>query len=257
MEYIVLCAAAFFISWLTLFSGFGLSTLLLPLFVLFFSLPMAIALTAIIHFSNNLFKLALWGRAADRSIVMKFGIPALISAFMGAGLLLWLAREKPVLSYPLFGRHLEVTPMKLAVAFLMIIFSLMEILPSLRKISFDGKYAPMGGLLSGFFGGLSGHQGALRSAFLIRFDLTKEAFVGTGVVIACLVDISRLTVYGVGFAAEGVRRNTLLIICVTLCAFFGAWLGSRLIRKVTIHFIQMLVGILLLIIALCLGSGLI
>ena len=33
---------------------------------------------------------------------------------------------------------------------------------------------------SGFFGGLSGMQGALRSAFLARAGLSKEAFVASG-----------------------------------------------------------------------------
>ena len=41
-----------------------------------------------------------------------------------------------------------------------------------------------GGLLSGFLGGLSGHQGALRSAFLIKCGLSKEVFIASGVVIA-------------------------------------------------------------------------
>ena len=40
--------------------------------------------------------------------------------------------------------------------------------------------------MSGFLGGLSGHQVALRSAFLIKCGLTKESFLGSGIVIACL-----------------------------------------------------------------------
>ena len=61
------------------------------------------------------------------------------------------------------------------------------------------KYIPLGGALSGFFGGLSGQQGALRSAFLIRTGLNKETFIGTSVVSAVVVDVSRLIVYGVTF----------------------------------------------------------
>jgi hypothetical protein len=37
--------------------------------------------------------------------------------------------------------------------------------------------------LSGFFGGLSGHQGAFRRAFLIK-PLTKKSFLATKVVIS-------------------------------------------------------------------------
>jgi len=65
----------------------------------------------------------------------------------------------------------------------------------LKDAGFDRRYLPLGGVLSGFFGGLSGHQGALRSAFLIRCGLSQEAFVATGIVAACLVDLARLAVY--------------------------------------------------------------
>jgi hypothetical protein len=51
-------------------------------------------------------------------------------------------------------------------ALLMMVFALFELLPSLRKLTFSNRHLVIGGLLSGFFGGFSGHQGALRSAFL-------------------------------------------------------------------------------------------
>ena len=41
------------------------------------------------------------------------------------------------------------------------IFALFELLPLLRRIEFPRRYVPLGGTLSGFFGGLSGNQGAL------------------------------------------------------------------------------------------------
>lgn len=57
MEYILICSDAFVASGVTLFSGFGLGTvLLMPVFAVFFPVP-AIVLTAIVHFLNNLFKL--------------------------------------------------------------------------------------------------------------------------------------------------------------------------------------------------------
>jgi hypothetical protein len=61
------------------------------------------------------------------------------------------------------------------------------------------KYLPLGWLLSGFVGGLSGHQGALRSAFLIKADLREEIFIRTGTVSAVIADIIRLGVHGADF----------------------------------------------------------
>mgnify|MGYP000679824147 CR=1 FL=1 len=55
---------------------------------------------------------------------------------------------------------------------------------------------PLGGVLSGFFGGLSGHQGALRSMFLVKCGLDATSFVATGVVIAIAIDLTRLALYG-------------------------------------------------------------
>ncbi len=87
MDYLVIGGAAVLASALTLFSGFGLGTLLMPVFALFFPVELAVAMTALVHFLNNLFKLALLGRQADRGVVLRFGAPTIVASFLGAGLL--------------------------------------------------------------------------------------------------------------------------------------------------------------------------
>jgi hypothetical protein len=62
---LIVGVTAFVASGLTLFSGFGLGTVLLPVFSLFLPVPLAVAATAVVHFANNLFKLGLVGTAAD------------------------------------------------------------------------------------------------------------------------------------------------------------------------------------------------
>ncbi len=47
-----------------------MGTLLLPVMVLFFPLDLAIALTAVVHALNNLFKCWLLGRHADKATVI-------------------------------------------------------------------------------------------------------------------------------------------------------------------------------------------
>ena len=141
-------------------------------------------------------------------------------------------------------------------------FGVIELLPRMGTLAFDARYIPLGGLLSGFFGGLSGHQGALRSAFLLRAGLSKEVFVGTGVVSAVVVDVSRLLVYGVtvfsghitALEHEGIWG---LVLAGTLAAFTGAFIGTRLLKKVTLRGIQVAVGIMLIMLAATLGAGLI
>jgi len=257
MEYLAICLAAFVVSGLTLFSGFGLGTLLLPVMALFFPVNLAVALTAVVHFLNNLFKLTLLGRFADRRAVLRFGLPAILAALLGAWALASLAQLPPLASYHFLGRELRVLPVKLVVALLMVAFVLFELLPGLARLSFRKQYLPLGGLLSGFFGGLSGHQGALRSAFLLQAGLSKESFIGTGVVISLMVDLPRLVVYFLEFPDQDFQGAAPLLVTAVLAAFAGAWLGNRLLTKVTLRFLQILVALMLCAIALGLGSGLI
>lgn len=66
MDYLVLGVAAFGASLLTFFSGFGLGTIMAPLFALFFPIDVAIAMTGVVHFTNNIIKIVLIGRNVDR-----------------------------------------------------------------------------------------------------------------------------------------------------------------------------------------------
>ncbi len=257
MDYLVISIVALAASALTLFSGFGLGTILLPAFLLFFPADVAVAMTAIVHFLNNLFKLVLLGRHAHVGIVLRFGIPALVASFMGAQVLLLATGIQPLFTYQI-GEHLfAVTVVKVVMGLLIAAFAVLEMLPAFTRIEFDRKYMIAGGLLSGFFGGLSGHQGALRSAFLVRAGLSKEAFIATGVVVACLVDVIRLSVYAGHFSASGIGENIQLVISATGAAFVGAFLGNKLLKKLTMKSVQQVVSVLLLMIALGLITGLI
>jgi uncharacterized membrane protein YfcA len=257
MEYIIICLAALIGSGLTLFSGFGLGTLLVPVFGLFFPIEIAIMLTAIVHFLNNLFKLVLLGKNANRNVVFRFGIPAIAFAFLGAYLLSLLNDMHSVLDYRIGNHSFEIMPIKLIIGIVLLFFSLFEIIPSLAKLQFDQKYLPLGGILSGFFGGLSGNQGALRAAFLIRANLTPQSYIATGVVIACLIDISRLIIYAKEIAIHHDQFDYLLLILATLSAFIGAFFGNKLLKKVTIKNLQTLVAIMLILFALLLILGVI
>jgi uncharacterized protein len=255
MEYAIISLAAIIASGLTLFSGFGLGTLLMPVFAIFFPVEIAIALTAIVHFLNNLFKLLLVGRYTDRSVALRFGLPAIISAFIGAKLLIFLSGLQPLATYHIFSRSQDIEPVKVVVALLLVVFAVTELVPRFSEMSFDRKYLPLGGFLSGFFGGLSGNQGALRSPFLLKAGLGRESYIATGVVIACMVDFTRLAVYGSHFSKAGGTENLALLAVATLSAFLGAFIGSRLMKKVTMRAIQILVAIMLLAIAAGLGLG--
>lgn len=256
MEYVIICIAALFGSGLTLFSGFGLGTILVPVFAIFFPIEIAIALTAIVHFLNNLFKLTLVGQHADRKIVLRFGIPAVFSALLGAYILTLITDLKPLFHYSIAAHRFEIMPVKLIIAIIIIAFVLFDYLPRFANLQFDKKYLVLGGILSGFFGGISGNQGALRSAFLLKSNLKKEVYIATGVVIACLIDVFRLLIYSKQLLKLGSDLNFTLLIAATLAAFLGAYIGSKLVKKITFRIIHTLTTIMLIALAILLALGL-
>jgi len=256
-ELIILSIAAFVTSLLTFYSGFGLGTILMPVFAIFFPVEVAIALTGVVHLLVNLFKLSLMGLKADKDVVLRFGIPALIAAFVGAWFLLQMTDMKPLYEYSLGDRHFAITQIKLIISGLLMFFTFMEAVPFLKNIQFGKDKLIIGGILSGFFGGLSGHQGALRSAFLIKSGLSKEAYIGTGIVIACMVDLSRLGLYIKGFLESQLDRNMVLLIAATVSAFAGAYVGNRSIKTVPLRMVQIIVLVMIFILAIALGLGIV
>ena len=86
-EYLILALLSFFAGGLTLFTGFGLSTILLPVFVIFFPVAIAVPSTAIVHFLNNFYKLFIYFKQINTRILLRFGLPALLASIAGAFLL--------------------------------------------------------------------------------------------------------------------------------------------------------------------------
>lgn len=255
MAYLVISVVAVVASGLTFFSGFGLGTLLLPAFALFVPVEQAIAMTAVVHLVTSLVKAALVGRQADRATLLRFGLPAIVAALAGAWLLGKLSAAEPLLEYQAFGRTFTVLPVKLAIGILLAAFALIEVLPWFRGLAFSPRFMPLGGALSGFFGGLSGMQGALRAAFLARAGLTAESFVATSAVIACLVDLSRLGVYAGKVGAVWRDLDWPLLATAMVAAVAGAFIGKRFLAGMKMETVQRLVAGLLVLVAAGLVSG--
>jgi uncharacterized membrane protein YfcA len=255
VEYVAVSLAAMSASVLTFLSGFGLGTLLMPVFALFYPVPIAIGLTAIVHFLNNFSEIAFLYHSVDVKVALGFGLPAAASAYGGAQLLGLLSGIAPLAAYDLWGIHAEVTVVKAVVAFLILLFATIDAAPRSKNLSFGRRYVPLGGLVSGFFGGLSGHQGAPRAAFLIRVGLSKESYVATGVAAAILVDLSRLSVYSHHFLSARLEDSILPLALPCGAALVGTVIGSRIIRRVTFDTVRMLVTVLLAAVALGLAAG--
>lgn len=258
MEYAIIATVAFFTSVLTFFSGFGVGTILTPAFVLFFPVDVAIGMTAIVHFLNNVFKLSLTYRDISKAVLLKFGLPAIPFAMLGAWLLINISGHNTLLaSFSLFQIDCNVQLIELVIGILMLFFAITELVPVIKNTTLKNNYLLVGGAVSGFFGGLSGHQGALRTVFLIKSGLSKSAFIATGIAIACIVDVSRMGVYFTKIREGIAADNVGIIATATIAAFAGAYLGKKLLNKVTIGVIQYLVSFLIIVISVLLILGLI
>jgi uncharacterized membrane protein YfcA len=242
---------------LTFYSGFGLGTLLLPVFAIFFPVELAVGMTAVVHLLNNLFKFSLVGRYVNGGVFLRFGFPAIGAAFLGASLLVQVSDLPAIMDYTVLGYEFSVEPVKLVIGLLIIVFAGFEIIPSLSRWTVSPRYLPFGGMLSGFFGGLSGHQGALRSAFLVRCGLSKESFIATGVAIAVCIDVSRLMIYGSNLSSHFTGSNGVVLGAATASAFVGALLGNLYLKKITMTRIQQIVASMLLVFALLMAGGII
>ena len=255
MDFIIIGAVAFASSALTFFSGFGLGTILLPAFALFFSAPGAVAATGVVHLLNNLFKGTLVFRTADWSTVLRFGIPAVPGAIAGALLLSYLG-ELPAFRWSAFGREFVPSTAGVIIGAVMMLLAILEMMPWFQKLAAPPRLVPFGGLLTGFSGGLTGQQGALRSIFLLKTGLDAPRFIATGTMVAILVDFARLPTYFASFTRgtlDFTGREGMLVAFGTACAFVGAWLGASYFKKATIEGVRYLVAGLMLLI----GSGLV
>lgn len=258
MDMIVIAVVASLASALTLYSGFGLGTILLPAFAIFFPVPVAVAATGVVHLLNNIFKAGLLWRQADWPTVLRFGVPAVPAAMLGAWALARLGDTPQLFTWEALGQQFGPTGASLAVGLLLLLFAGLELQRWFQQLSAPPRLMPLGGLLTGFFGGLTGQQGALRAIFLLRAGLAAKPFIATGVMIAIIVDLARLSTYAAAFSTAGLNpegREGLLVAVGTVSAFAGVWVATRHLEKVTITAIRTSVAAVMAAIgiAMCLG----
>lgn len=256
MEVFLVAVVAAGAAVLTFFSGFGLGTILTPFFALFFPVETAIAATAVVHFSNNIFKTGIIGKHINYSVLLKFGAAALPAAAFGAVVLSLLSNAPALTSWQLNGKIYAVLPVKLISGLLMILFSAAELTGKFDKAEVTGKHLFAGGLLSGFFGGISGNQGAFRSMFLLHSGLSKEAYIATGTGIALLVDIGRLFIYGKNNSFASLNNDAATMIYVAIiAAFAGSLTGKKVLKKVTVRAVQVMVAVFITAVGALLCAG--
>ena len=227
--------AAFVAAALTLMTGFGLGTILTPIFLIFYDVKIAILIVAVVHLFNNLLKISLFGRHMSLDILKRFGALALIGAFMGAFL----------------QGKMDSSGVKVLLGITLIFLGLKEISGFGEKMRIPEKIDFIGGFLSGLLGGFVGNQGAIRSAYLLNYNIPKEVFVATAATIASVVDITRIPVY-IFSNRDVLTTNGLLLFITVASAFAGTFAGKRLLKKVSLKAFKLYVSATVVIIGVLL-----
>jgi uncharacterized protein len=134
-------------------SGFGSSSILLPMAHQFFNYQNAIILVAIYHIFGNASRLTLTYQHWDKRIFFLFGIPSVIATVIGATLV----------------DQVNPDTLKVILAIVLTIFALYSLWRPEFKVIPTPLIGRIGGTLSGFTAGLIGTGGVLRGAFMTMF----------------------------------------------------------------------------------------
>jgi uncharacterized membrane protein YfcA len=214
-------------------AGFGSSALLIPVAFSFFDLRTAIFLVACFHLFNNLFKIRVFWDKIDFKTFLHFGIPSICFSFGGAALIAILP--------------LEVIRDVLAIFLIFYaVYSLFKPKLAIRK---NRGAAVLGGSLSGFFAGLIGLGGAIRSSFLVAFDFPKEVYVATSAMIAVVIDFTRIPTY-IFTGAVQASSELFLIPFLIVSAYFGVKLGKILLSRIDQQTFRRIVSVALLLVGI-------
>ena len=253
--FLLISVVSFSASILTFFSGFGLGTILLPVFSLFMPVELAVLATAIVHILNNALKFVLIRNFIDKAVLLSFGISAVIGAFFGAMIQKKIGGSHILYELELLDTTNRVELLSFVIGILMLVFAVLDLIPILKKISFGKGQFTIGGFLSGFFGGLSGHQGALRAAFLAKSNLKAEVFISTSVCLSLLIDATRIPVYlssNIQF-----QDHWLMIAPACIFAFLGSYFGKKLFTKKKVQNIRVFVAVFLFLMGSAMVVGLV
>lgn len=230
----------FLLSLLTVFasmigttSGFGISTIMIPIMGLFYPLHLSLLFVAIIHLFGNIWKVIFFKKGANWKLILLFGIPGIGFSYLGATLSTGSPEE---LLKRLLGGFL-------------ILYVLTLFLKQSWRIPANDRTCITGGSLSGFFAGIFGVGGAVRGAFLSAFNLPKENYIFTSGMIALFIDISRITKY----LTTGTKlpRNLIILLLVLIpLSFLGAFLAKKIINQISQKYFRLVIGGLLGLVAL-------
>jgi uncharacterized membrane protein YfcA len=214
-------------------TGFGTSTIMVPIMLLFYPLPQTLFFVGIIHFFGNVWKLLLFRKGIKWRLILSFGIPGIVATFLGASLVF---NVSTALLSKILGSFL-------------ILYVIYLFAKSSFKVKPSLLFGACGGALSGFLAGVFGIGGAVRGLFLTAFDLPKAVYIATAGSIALFIDATRLTTY----FSKGARLPDMLLYGLPLfipASFLGAAIAKRIVDRIPQEHFRKIIAVFLLLIGI-------
>jgi hypothetical protein len=233
MEIVFLSGVVFIASAIGTLTGFGVSTIMLPVALLFYPLPQTLMFVGIIHWFGNIWKLVLFREGIRWSLILWFGIPGILASYLGARL---VSEASESLLSRLLGTFI-------------IIYVIYLFINPRFKVKESNLSAVCGGALSGFFAGIFGMGGAPRSLFLSAFNLPKAVYIATAGAIALAIDTTRLATY---HFLDGIRLERLLLMGMLIfipVSFSGARVAKLFVERIPQNYFRTVVAVFLFLIA--------
>jgi uncharacterized membrane protein YfcA len=214
-------------------TGFGTSTIMVPVMLMFYPVPQTLFFVGIIHFFGNVWKLLLFRKGVRWRLILSFGVPGIVATYLGASLVFNISA--------------------IVLSRILGLFLILYVVYLFAKSSFRVKpsliFGACGGVLSGFFAGVFGIGGAVRGLFLTAFDLPKAVYIATAGAIALFIDATRLTTY----FSKGARLPTLLLYGLPFfipASFLGAAIVKRIVDRIPQEHFRKIIAVFLLLIGI-------
>jgi hypothetical protein len=196
-------------------AGFGIGSLLTPLFVTHVATQVAVAAVAIPHLLGTAARFWLLRGEIDRRLLVGFGLTSAAGGLTGA----------------LLQQRTSSTSLTIVFGVLLLFAATSEFTGLSKRMRFRGAAAWIAGALSGVLGGLVGNQGGIRSAAMLGVDVPRQAFIGTATAVALIVDAARLPVYLATTSSELLRMWP-AIAAASAAAVGGTLFGHRVLMRI-------------------------
>jgi uncharacterized membrane protein YfcA len=210
-------------------SGFGIGSLLTPVLAVRFGTKLAVAIVSVPHLVATAARFLKLREHLDRRVFLNFGTLSAIGGLLGA----------------LLNAHANSPALTVVFGCLLIFAGSSGLSGWADRMRFERGTAWAAGALSGFFGGLVGNQGGIRSAALLGFNIRKEAVVATATAIALIVDGARMPVY---FLVEwdGLLSAWPVMLVATGGVLLGTFWGVHVLHRIPERSFRKLLSLLIL-----------